>query len=522
MAEDIFAAGSPATVPRAQQVETLTCDVAVIGSGMGGAATAYGLRDAGTRVLLVERGERLPREPANTDPEEVFGHGRYRNGEPWVDATSGRDFAPGVHYYVGGNTKVYGACLPRFRESDFGAVEHRDGISPPWPIGYADLEASYAHAERQLWVHGAAGEDPTEPWRSSPYPYPALPHEPAVADFAAALAAQGLHPFAMPMGVDRRPGGRCVRCRTCDGFPCYFDAKGDAQTAFVEPALDSPDVRLLTGARVMTLEMSADGRQVLAARALRGGVELRIRAARFVLAAGAVNTAALLLRSAAEGSSGRRLDAAGLVGRRYMAHNLTFVVGLDPRRRNRTRFQKTLGLNDFYERGARSRWPLGNLQMLGKLQAPMVAAARRGVPRAILAAATAHSIDVLLTTEDLPRPENRVSLTPGGRIALAWSPTNLGPHRELLARTRTSLRRAGYPLVLSERVGIATPSHMCGTAVMGTDSAHSVLDPQCRLHDVANLWVTDASCFPSSAAVNPALTIAANALRVSATPELRG
>jgi choline dehydrogenase-like flavoprotein len=503
---------SSPTPARPTQPDDITCDIAIIGSGMGGGTLAWALRDSGAEVLLVERGDHLPREEQNWSVEEVFAKGRYKNAEPWIDESTGAEFLPGVHYYVGGNTKVYGACLPRFREEDFGVLEHADGTSPAWPVTYAELEPHYLAAERLFGVHGSPGGDPTEPWRSGDYPYPALEHEPTMANLAARLGAQGLNPFLMPMGVDRREGGGCIRCRTCDGFPCQVEAKSDAETRAVRPAT-AAGVRLMTRTRVRRLETSADGRRVVAAVAEVDGRTVRIRAGRFVLAAGAVNTAALLLAS---GDDGRGLaNGSDLVGRRYMVHNSTFFVAVDPRRRNDVVFQKTLGINDWYLPGRHTDLPLGNLQMLGKLRAPMIKPARRWVPMPLLRYLADHSVDIYLTTEDLPDPENRVVLRDGDRIGVRWQANNLAPHDELVKRVEVVMRAAGYPLVFSERMNIATNSHQCGTAVMGTDPATSVVDPTCRAHDLDNLWITDSSVFPSSTALNPALTIAANALRVA-------
>jgi choline dehydrogenase-like flavoprotein len=513
---DLFASGTPAVVGPIED-DVVDCDVAIIGSGMGGATTAWALRRSGARVVVVERGDFLPREEANWSPTEVFQDGRYRNAEPWVDATTGRTFAPGVHYYVGGNTKVYGACLPRFRAQDFGRIEHEEGVSPAWPFAYDEIEPFYGEAERLYVVHGASGGDPTEPWRSSDYPFPALPHEPDVQRFADALGRQGLRPFSMPSGVDRRDGGRCIRCRTCDGFPCKVDAKADADVLGLRPALQNRSVRLMTRALCDRLETSPDGRHIADARLIRDGRPVRLRADRFVVACGAVNTAALLLRSASDRHRQGLANSSGLVGRNYMVHNSTFFMGVDPRRRNTVSFQKTLGLNDWYLRGPDTPFPLGNVQMLGKLQGPMVKAAKRWLPMRLADYIAAHSIDVYLTTEDLPDPESRVSLGPDGRIHVAWKPNNLKPHQRLVRAMSRAARRAGYPLILTQRMSIATNSHQCGTAVMGHDPRRSVLNAECRAHDVDNLWVLDSSSFPSSAAVNPALTIAANALRAVAT-----
>jgi choline dehydrogenase-like flavoprotein len=516
---DVFASQSPGVVDRLDD-DVVDCDIAVIGSGMGGATLAYALRDSGARVLLVERGDFLPREDANWSPVEVFAHRRYQNAEQWCDASTGQPFLPGVHYYVGGNTKVFGACLPRFREQDFEEIRHHDGVSPAWPVSYAELEPYYGDAERLYRVHGQATDDPTEPWRSSAYPYPPLPHEPSVAELADAMRAQDLRPFTMPMGVDVREGGTCIRCRTCDGFPCRVDAKSDADLCAIRPALRSPGVRLLTRTVVERLRTAANGRRVTEALAERDGGSVRIRAGRFVLACGAVNSAALLLKSASDRHPCGLANSSDLVGRNYMVHNSTFLVAVDPRRRNTVNFQKTLGLNDWYLADASTPYPLGNLQMLGKLQAPMVKAARRWVPMPLLDYMTSRSIDIYLTTEDLPSRGNRVVVGSDGRITVHWRPNNLTPHRELVRRVTRTVRRAGYPLVFTQRMGIETNSHQCGTIAMGTDPARSALDPTCRTHDVDNLWVVDSACFPSSAAINPALTIAANALRVAAKGEV--
>jgi choline dehydrogenase-like flavoprotein len=512
---DLFAPGSPPLVG-AVDGDPLECDIAILGSGMGGATLAWALRNSGARVLVIERGDFLKREDENWSPSAVFFDHRYKNAEEWEEGKTGRTFAPGVHYYVGGNTKVFGASLPRFREEDFGVLQHPDGTSPAWPIRYADLEPHYGAAERLYMVHGTPGGDPTEPWRSTDYPFPALPHEPSIAELATSLSEQGLRPYATATGVDRREGGRCIRCRTCDGFPCKVDAKSDAEVCAMLPALTSGSVRLLTRCYVERLETSADGTDVTEALLVRDGTALRLRAKRFAIACGAVNSAALLLRSASAHHEQGLGNSSGLVGRNYMVHNSTFFMAIDPRRRNTVNFQKTLGMNDWYLPGGDRKFPLGNLQMLGKLQGPMLKAARRWLPMPVADYVGQHSVDVYLTTEDVPDPENRVELGPSGRIRVHWKTNNLVTHREFVRRTSRVFRRIGYPLILTQRMDIAVNSHMCGTAVMGDDPTKSVLDRSCRTHDLDNLWLVDSSCFPSSAALNPALTIAANALRVAA------
>lgn len=493
-------------------------DIVIIGTGAGGGAMAWGLRDLGARVLVLERGDFLPKEPQNISPEAVFVENRYKARETWQDAIGGGRFTPGVHYFVGGNTKVYGAALPRLRESDFGAVQHAGGISPAWPISYADLEPWYAEAERLYWVHGEQGADPTDPWRSGPFPFPPMAPDPYMADLADQFRAQGLHPAPMPIGLDWRPGGKCVRCGTCDAFPCRFDAKGDADVCTVRPALESPTVDLWTRSFVRCVLTDDAGRRVVGVEVERDGEALYVSADLVVLSCGAVNSAALLLRSANDRHPRGLANSSGLVGRNYMVHTNAVLVAIDPRRPNPTVFQKTITLNDWYHAGSDPQfpWPMGNLQPVGKLQAAMMAGnAPRWTPKPALAAAASHSVDWWVMSEDLPDPANRVDLAPDGDIRVHWRPNNLAAHDALTERAKTMLRRAGYPILIDKRMGVETNSHQCGTVRFGDDPASSVLDPFCKAHDLDNLFVVDSGFFPSSAAVNPALTIVAQALRVA-------
>lgn len=494
---------------------TSTFDIVIIGSGAGGGTMAYALRNAGAKILIIERGDFLPQEPQNWDPEQAYFKSRYKTNEKWYDRT-GKDYRPGVHYFVGGNTKVYGAALPRFRAEDFDVLEHEDGVSPAWPFSYDDLEPYYAQAEQIFKVHGQAGQDPTEPPRSSPYPFPPVAHEPYIADLATRLEQQGLHPFYYPMGIDLRDGGRCIRCATCDGFPCQVHAKSDAETCCVRPALESPDVTLWTKTFARRLLTDPTGRNINALEVEKDGANLVVHAKAFIVSCGAVNSAALLLRSANDKHPLGLANSSDQVGRNYMVHNNSGLVAIDPKRRNDVVFQKTLAINDFYLEGPNWPYPMGNLQLLGKVRAPMVAAAKPRVPRMILNAMTNRSIDWWVMSEDLPDPANRIRVTGKGKIQVQWTPNNLAAHRKLSEAATTMLKEAGYPLVFVEPMGIATNSHQCGTIRCGRDPSTAVLDPYCKAFDLDNLYVVDSSFFPSSAAMNPALTIAAQALRVAA------
>ena len=490
-------------------------DIIIIGTGMGGGALAYGLRDSGARILLLERGDYLPQEPQNWQVDSVFAQNRYKPAEQWIDAGTGRGFKPGVHYFVGGNTKVYGACLPRLRSEDFEALEHAGGTSPAWPISYEELEPYYDIAEKLFFVHGKVGEDPCEPPRASPYPYPALPHEPAIAALCDKLRAQGLHPYSLPMAVDWSEGGSCIRCMTCDGFPCRLHAKGDAERCLVRPALDGDGVQLWTQTKALRILTDRSGKRASGVEVERAGERMTLSADRIVVACGAVNSAALLLRSANAMHADGLANSSGMLGRNYMVHNNTALTAVAPHKINPTVFQKTFAINDYYFGDEDFPFPMGNIQALGKLQAGMLSAAKPGIPKALLREMARRSIDFWVMSEDLPDLENRILLGGDGSIRVQWQPNNRAAHVQLVKRAARMMRAAGYPLVFTQTLGIETNSHQCGTARFGDDPATSALDPFCKAHDMDNLYVVDSSFFPSSSAMNPALTICAQALRVA-------
>jgi choline dehydrogenase-like flavoprotein len=493
----------------------MSYDIIIIGTGAGGGTLAYGLRESGLKVLVIERGDYLPREEANWNVEAVFYQKRYKPTEQWIDARNGTEFQPGVHYFVGGNTKVYGAALPRFRREDFEALEHEGGTSPAWPISYDDLEPYYNQVERIYGVHGQSGDDPTEPPRSQPFPHPPVPHEPYMQELSQSLKGKGYHPFYLPVGIDLREGGKCIRCKTCDGFPCKVDAKADADTRCIRPIVESGSVTLWTKSYVRRLLTDSTGRKVNVVEVEKDGQIIQVSAERVVVACGAVNSAALLLRSADSKHPNGLANRSGLVGRHYMVHNNSAMAAINPLKVNPVVFQKTLSINDFYFKGPGFKYPMGNLQMVGKLQAGMLSLAQPLVPRPILKEMANRSNDWWIMSEDLPNPNNRIEVGSDGRIRVHYTPTNRVAHEQLIKAAKRMIQEAGYPLVFIERMGIETNSHQCGTIRFGTDPAHSVLDPFNKAHDLDNLYVMDSSFFPSSAAMNPALTIAAQALRVA-------
>ncbi len=498
-------------------------DIVIIGSGAGGGTVARGLASTGASILIVERGGFVPREPENWNPTAVWKHLRYRTTETWLDR-NGRPFLPYTHYCVGGNTKFWGSVLYRLRKDDFEAVEHLDGVSPEWPIDYATLEPYYERAERLYQVHGEAGHDPTEPPRG-PYPYPPIPHAPEIAETVDRLRKQGFHPSPLPLGlIDPGEPDGCILCNTCNSFPCQRHAKSEAEICCVVPAAGEENVTLWTRAFARRLLTGGDGRRVKAVEVERDGETLRVEAPLVVVSCGAVNSAALLLRSGNDRHPDGLGNSSGLVGRRYMAHLATMMQGFHPFRLNHAVFQKTVGINDFYFRGPKTRFPLGQIQSQGRTHGVMGQTVVPWVPVRAYDAWMARGSDWLALSEDLPRPDNRVTIAADGRIRLEYRPNNGRAHRRLVREMRRILRRLGYWLVMTHSHKTKNTTHQCGTLCFGTDPRTSVLDPLCRSHDVENLFVVDASFFPSSAAVNPGLTIAAQALRVAdhiAETELR-
>jgi len=507
-------------------------DMIVIGSGPGGASLAYRLAPTGKRILLIERGDYLPRSPANWDSQTVFVDGAYQAKETWY-GKNGESFHPGLHYYVGGNSKVYGAALFRLRERDFDEVCHADGVSPAWPLKYDTFEPYYAMAEKLFHVHGQRGEDPNEPPSSGPFPYPPVSHESRIQALNDNLRQNGLHPFHLPLGIllDEKEGkvtstSVCIRCDAFDGFPCLLNGKADAQVMCVDPALKAnPNLTLLTGAYVSKLQTDASGRQITAVHVTRSGEEETYSADVIVVACGALSSALLLLRSANEKHPNGLANGSGQVGRNYMRHNQSILMAL-MREPNETVFQKTLAVSDYYFGADDWDFPLGLIQMCATSHAAQI----RGealpewlewLPKMPFEEMARHSMDFWLSSEDLPRAGNRIFYD-GDRVVLDVTEGNMEAHHRLKKKLETILGAAGAHSVLLERslylgkgIPIGGTAHQAGTARFGIDPDTSVLDLDCKAHELDNLYIADASFFPSIGAVNPTLTIIANALRVA-------
>jgi choline dehydrogenase-like flavoprotein len=293
----------------------------------------------------------------------------------------------------------------------------------------------------------------------------------------------------------------------------------------VRPAIKYPNVTLVTGAHVLKLNTNASGTVVTEVVAERDGVINTYRADIVVVSCGAANSAKLLLLSASDKHSNGLANGSGQVGRNYMFHNSQAVLSIS-KEPNPTRYQKTLGLNDFYFGTDGFEYPMGNIQMVGKSQAPMFKGERPIetilAPMWSLDWLAAHAVDFWLSTEDLPMPDNRVTVTKNGNIKLSYTPTNELPKKKLYHALVSLLDRVGMHseyliprhLYMKNEIPLAGVAHQAGTCRFGTDPRTSVLDVNCKAHEVDNLYVVDTSFFPSIGAVNPSLTAMANALRV--------
>jgi choline dehydrogenase-like flavoprotein len=504
-------------------------DVIIVGSGAGGGTLARQLAPSGKSILILERGDWLKREAANWDATAVFVENRYISPETWYDRT-GRPFQPQVHYFVGGATKMFGAALYRLRKEDFGEVRHHDGISPAWPISYDELEPYYARAERMYHVHGLRGVDPTEPAASGPFPCPPVSNEPRIQQLSDNLTAAGYHPFPAPCAVmldeQNMAYSTCIRCQTCDGFPCLVHAKSDAETVAVRPALEFPNVTLLRNAKALKLETNASGTAVTEVVADVAGQREVFRSDIVVVSCGAANSAKLLLMSANDKHPRGLANGSDQVGRNYMFHNSQAVlaVSLEP---NPTIFQKTIALNDFYFGMEGFAYPMGNIQMIGKSLGPMY----RGekpietalLPMGLLDKLALHAVDFWLTTEDLPDPENRVTVNQAGDLTLSYTPNNQVARQKLYDKLKSMLGQLGmHPhhliprdIYMKTEIPLAGCAHQAGTCRFGADPKTSVLDVNCKAHELDNLYVVDTSFFVSIGALNPSLTAIANSIRVS-------
>ncbi len=522
-------------------------DVIVIGTGMGGATIGYALARAGIRVLFCERG-RVPREPEalrGQYPEACFSppsapgpeHQALlaRAGRDWnvIEDKSHRrpkSLIPFIGAGAGGSSALYGMALERFFPADFEPRSAHPGaeeadLPESWPIRYADLAPFYEEAERLYGVRGEA-----DPLRGPDFQPGYLdPPEltPAAARLKEYLRDQGCHPYRLPQACEFK-----AACACCQGYLCPMECKNDSLRACLQPALEQHGAQLLEECEVLRLE--ADATRVTGIVCRYRGETLTLRGAIVILAAGALQTPALLLASQTPQWPQGLANRSGLVGRHLMRHFVDLYVlrsklkdGLNPS-------WKEIAFNDLYQRDVK----LGSVQAFGALPPPPQLAAtledelRKGtIPlagglfrlakplvRGYLQRLLSSGPIMASIVEDLPYRENRIELDPAsGRVSLYYQIRRRDHAR--IAEMRTRLRhlfRPFRPLLLPQAENNQRLAHVCGTCRFGTDSGRSVLDPDNRAHDLGNLYVVDASFFPSSGGINPALTVAANALRVAA------
>lgn len=486
-------------------------DLIIVGTGAGGGTLAQKLAPTGKKILILERGDFLSPDETKFKDTEVFQKKRFYADEEWYDK-EGESFQPQTSYSVGGDTKLYSGELLRMRERDFEEVKHQDGISPEWPLKYKDFEPYYTEAEKLYNACGKVGDDPTEPPRSEGYPYPALPHEPQIQEISNAISKEGLHPASLPVGSKLGSAG----------------VKTDAQEQGILPAQNYPNVTLKTSAKVTCLHTSPSGTEVKAVEATIKGESFLFFGHIVVLACGAVNSAAILLRSHNEKHPNGLANSSDLVGRNFMKHLMTSVVQIRPTQ-NSGMFPKSLYVNDFYWGDENFSYPMGLITNTGGLlqdvffaeSPPILSSLAKLMPGFGLQQLATRSIGWWLQTEDLPNPNNRVRVQ-NSKLYLDYTPNNTEAHDRLIYRWTevlkavdktmgNSLARGKYP---RGEAPIQVVAHQCGTCRFGEDAKTSVLDINCRTHDVDNLYVVDGSFFPSNPAVSPSLTMIANALRV--------
>jgi choline dehydrogenase-like flavoprotein len=483
-------------------------DIIIIGMGAGGGTLARKLAPTGKKILLLDRGELIYRKSSELVDTEVFKKEQFHAPEPWYDET-GEPFYPQTHYAVGGNTKIWSGVLQRLRDRDFEEVKHQGGISPAWPLKYQDFEPYYTEAEKLYRAHGKLEDDPTEPHHSEAYPFPEVAHEPMVQNIGEMLAQQDLHPVHLALGLGDR-------------------GRTDAEDTGVSPILNQENVTLKTSARIVSLHTNPSGTEVKAVEAKIGEQSYLFLGHIVVLACGAINSAALLLRSANEKHPNGIANGSGQVGRNLMKQLLSVVVQLTSTA-NSGFFPRTLGLNDFYWGDKGFPYPMGHVQNSGGIlqdvifaeAPPILSALSRLMPNFGLRQLATHSIGWWLKTEDLPHPNNRVRYV-GDKLRVDYTANNVEAHDRLVYRwidilknieqtqpnlfNRTTHPRSDMP--------VQVVAHQCGTCRFGADPATSVLNLDCRTHEVHNLYVVDSSFFPSHASVSPGMTVIANALRV--------
>lgn len=479
-------------------------DVIIVGTGAGGGTITRKLAEAGKKILVLEQGNFTEKESSELVEVELFKKEDYHAPEQWYNREN-EPFYPQASYCVGGNTKIYSGALLRLRERDFEQVQHQDGISPEWALKYQDFAPYYTEAEKLYRAHGKAGDDPTEPPRSEDYPLPPVDRTPQVQEISDRLSKYGLHPGYLPIGIGD-------------------EGRTDSEDTGISPAMRAGhDISLKTSAKVVALHTNSSGTEVKGVEAQVNGQSYLFMAHIVILSCGAINSAALLLRSANEKHPQGLANSSDLVGRNLMKHLMTVILQQSPQP-NSGLFQRSVYINDFYWGNQDFAYPMGHIQDSGGIlqdvifseSPPLLSIAAKLMPGFGLKQLAKRSLGWWLQTEDLPDPQNRVYLE-GEKLYLDYTPNNLEAHDRLLYSWQEVLKatdkqsRGIHPY---GSVPLEVVAHQCGTCRFGENPKTSVLNLNCRTHDVQNLYVVDSSFFPSSAAVSPALTVIANALRV--------
>jgi choline dehydrogenase-like flavoprotein len=490
-------------------------DVIVIGSGPAGAAVLRQLVTAGRKTLLLERGEALPLQDQNVADVDLFRKDRYHPGEQWF-GPDGDPFSPQMIYAPGGNSKIWGGVLERMREPEFGGLALQEGPSPDWQLRYSDFAPWYDQAEALYRVHGRSGVDPSEPPRSADFPHAPRPVEPFLDALRLALQRQSLHPYDLPLSWSE----------------AAWDPCGDAERLGLEPLRQQPGLTLRRGARVTALHVDPGGGAVRGVEAEIAGQIWLFQAHQVVLAAGAVNSAAILLRSAGDRHPHGLANGSGQVGRNLMKPQLTAILQRASAP-NSGRFAPALGLTDYYWGDRNVDFPLGSIRHGGGVlqdplfaeSPPLLSLVSRLLPDAALEWLADRSISWWAMSTVRPDPDNRVALR-GDRLQITYLPNNREAHDRLVYRWLDTLQKVEEdpltrvvqraPIYPRGEAPLSVMGFACGTCRMGADPASSVVNLEGRCHELANLWIADASVLPSCPSVGLGLTVIANALRIGA------
>jgi choline dehydrogenase-like flavoprotein len=486
------------------------CDVIVVGGGAGGATFAHACARAGKSVQLLERGRKYVAEgPAPNERAMLIEKRPYDDRAVEVNGTARRLYMGGA---LGGGTALYGAALLRPSKDDFHPGKHYGDRIPraiwDWPITYRDLEPHYAEAERLYGVAGCGDEDFGPLEKPGAFPRQPLPLHPANLKLIAANRARGLRPFRLPLAIDP---ALCLRCGACAGYICPTGARSSSAQLVERAAADGLPLRVVTNVEAERLVLDGAGNVAGVSSLDRATGQRTVRRARrYVLAAGALTSPLILLRSGLDGP---------LIGRHYMMHLSPIVAGIFPRRNGADEtFVKQVGFADYYFGTNRCPHKMGLVQSLPVPGPLLMAKTSPLLPRPVLQLLRQRMLPLAGIIEDLPDPANRVSWGPDGqpRLRHRFGAYDIERGRRLSRLMARILKRAGAVLCLSKPFASDEHvAHQCGTLRFGRDPAHAVLDPDCRTFRHPNVFVVDASWFPTSLGVGPALTIMANALRVA-------